>query len=222
MLRLDKFLSGANLGSRSQVKEYLKQGLVRVNGEVVRKPEYKIEEGKDRVSFREKEIIYKKYVYYMLNKPQGVVSATRDRMHGTVSDLLKDTGYGDLFPVGRLDRDTEGLLIKTNDGGLAHDLLSPKKHVKKVYYVETARPLSEESRKALEKGVDIGEEKISLPAKAERISDTTKSASSNPFSNCRNTILSPASFCVQSAFSFRPQLFAITPFAASSIFCVDL
>lgn len=126
MLRLDKFLSGANLGSRSQVKEYLKQGLVRVNGEVVRKPEYKIEEGKDRVSFREKEIIYKKYVYYMLNKPQGIVSATRDRMHGTVSDLLKDTGYGDLFPVGRLDRDTEGLLIMTNDGGLAHDLLSPK------------------------------------------------------------------------------------------------
>ena len=173
MLRLDKFLSGANLGSRSQVKEYLKQGLVRVNGEVVRKPEYKIEEGKDRVSFREQEIIYKKYVYYMLNKPQGVVSATRDRMHGTVSDLLKDTGYGDLFPVGRLDRDTEGLLIMTNDGGLAHDLLSPKKHVKKVYYVETARPLSEESRKALEKGVDIGEEKISLPAKAERISDTS-------------------------------------------------
>ncbi len=109
----------------------------------------------------------------MLNKPQGVVSATRDRMHGTVSDLLKDTGYGDLFPVGRLDRDTEGLLIMTNDGGLAHDLLSPKKHVKKVYYVETARPLSEESRKALEKGVDIGEEKISLPAKAERISDTS-------------------------------------------------
>lgn len=172
MLRLDKFLSGANLGSRSQVKEYLRQGLVKVNGEIVRKPEYKIAEG-DRVFFRDQEIIYKKYVYYMLNKPQGVVSATRDHVHGTVSELLKDSGYGDLFPIGRLDKDTEGLLIMTNDGGLAHDLLSPRKHVNKVYYVETARPLSEESRKALEAGVDIGEDKPSLPAKAERVSDTS-------------------------------------------------
>lgn len=172
MLRLDKFLSGANLGSRSQVKKYLRQGLVTVNGEVVRKPEYKIAE-EDRVFFREQEVIYKKYVYYMLNKPQGVVSATRDHVHRTVSELLKDTGYGDLFPVGRLDKDTEGLLIMTNDGGLAHDLLSPKKHVNKVYYVETAKPLSEENRKALESGVDIGEDKPSLPAKAERVSDTS-------------------------------------------------
>ena len=161
MLRLDKFLSGANLGSRSQMKEYLKKGLVKVNGEVVRRPECKIEEGKDRVSFQDKEIIYKKYVYYMLNKPQGVVSATRDPVHKTVSDLLKETGYEDLFPVGRLDKDTEGLLIMTKDGGVAQDLLSPRKHVDKVYYVEMAGPLSEESRKALEAGVDIGEEKPS-------------------------------------------------------------
>lgn len=172
MLRLDKFLSGANLGSRSQVKGYLKKGLVKVNGKVVREPECKIEEGKDRVSFRDKEIVYKKYVYYMLNKPKGVVSATRDPAQKTVSDLLKDTGYGDLFPVGRLDKDTEGLLIMTNDGEFAHNLLSPKKHVDKVYYVEMAGSLSEEGRKALEEGVDIGEEKLSLPAKAERVSDT--------------------------------------------------
>lgn len=173
MLRLDKWLSSANVGSRSQVKEYLKKGLVKVNGEVVREPEYKIEEGKDRVSFREKEIIYKKYVYYMLNKPKGVVSATRDPVDETVLDLLKDTGYGNLFPVGRLDKDTEGLLIMTNDGGFAHHLLSPKKHVDKVYYVEMAGPMAEEDRKALEAGVDIGEEKPTLPARVERISDTS-------------------------------------------------
>lgn len=173
MLRLDKFLSGANLGSRSQVKEYLKQGVVKVNGEVIRKPEYKIEEGKDRVFFRDKEIIYRKYVYYMLNKPQGVVSATRDQACRTVSDLLRDTGYEDLFPVGRLDKDTEGLLIMTNDGELAHKLLAPKKHVDKIYYVEMEKILSVENCRVLETGVDIGEESLTLPARVERISDTS-------------------------------------------------
>ena len=109
----------------------------------------------------------------MLNKPQGVVSATRDPIDETVLDLLKDTGYGNLFPVGRLDKDTEGLLIMTNDGDFAHHLLSPKKHVDKVYYVEMAGPMAEEDRKALEAGVDIGEKKPTLPAKVERISDTS-------------------------------------------------
>ena len=172
MLRLDKFLCDVKVGSRSQVKEYLKKGMVKVNGEVVKRPEFKVDEKKDGISFQGKEILYKRYVYYMLNKPKGVVSATRDACR-TVTDLLKDTGYDDLFPVGRLDKDTEGLLLMTNDGNLAHNLLSPKKHVEKKYYVELERTLGEEDRKALETGVDIGEERLTFPAQVEQITETS-------------------------------------------------
>ena len=172
MLRLDKFLCDVKVGSRSQVKEYLKKGMVKVNGEVVKRPEFKVDEKKDGISFQGKEILYKRYVYYMLNKPKGVVSATRDACR-TVTDLLKDTGYDDLFPVGRLDKDTEGLLLMTNDGNLAHNLLSPKKHVEKKYYVELERTLGEEDRKALETGVDIGEERLTFPATVEQITETS-------------------------------------------------
>ena len=156
MLRLDKFLCDVKVGSRSQVKEYLKKGMVKVNGEVVKRPEFKVDEKKDGISFQGK----------------GVVSATRDACR-TVTDLLKDTGYDDLFPVGRLDKDTEGLLLMTNDGNLAHNLLSPKKHVEKKYYVELERTLGEEDRKALETGVDIGEERLTFPAKVEQITETS-------------------------------------------------
>lgn len=173
MLRLDKFLCDVKAGSRSQVKGYLKQGLVKVNGETIKRPEYKVDEDKDVVSFQGKEITYRKYVYYMLNKPKGAVSATKDPMCLTVTELLKDTGYDDLFPVGRLDKDTEGLLLMTNDGSLAHNLLSPRKHVEKIYYARLARPLLEEKRKELEEGVDIGEGILTLPAKVERITETS-------------------------------------------------
>ena len=154
------------------MKEYLKKGMVKVNGEVVKRPEFKVDEKKDGISFQGKEILYKRYVYYMLNKPKGVVSAPRDACR-TVTDLLKDTGYDDLFPVGRLDKDTEGLLLMTNDGNLAHNLLSPKKHVEKKYYVELERTLGEEDRKALETGVDIGEERLTYPAKVEQITESS-------------------------------------------------
>lgn len=167
MLRLDKFLCEMNIGSRSQVKTYLKQRLVTVNGGIVLKPETKIDEEKDTVAFKGEALYYKKYVYYMLNKPQGVVSATEDKQCRTVTGLLKDTGYHGLFPVGRLDKDTEGLLILTNDGVLAHNLLSPKKHVSKVYYVILEKELDREAAERLEKGVDIGERRLTLPAKVE-------------------------------------------------------
>ena len=173
MLRLDKFLCDAGIGSRSQVKVFLKQGLIKVNGEIIKKPEFKVEEEQDSVTFQGKEIKYRKYVYYMLNNPKGVVSATRDNLDRTVTDLIKDSGHQNLFPVGRLDKDTEGLLIMTNDGDLAHRLLSPKKHVDKVYYVELDKMLTEEGRRMLETGIDIGEEKPTLPANAQRISDTS-------------------------------------------------
>lgn len=167
MLRLDKYLCEMNIGTRSQVKKELKQGAVTVNGTVVTKPEYKVDEQRDRVIYKGIALEYRKYVYYMLNKPSGVVSATQDNIHGTVTELLKDTGYGDLFPVGRLDRDTEGLLLMTNDGGLAHDLLSPGKHVEKTYDVELEGVLSETDVRQLEQGVDIGEERPTFPARVE-------------------------------------------------------
>lgn len=173
MLRLDKFLCDAGIGSRSQVKVFLKQGLIKVNGEIIKRPEFKVEEEQDSVTFQGKEIKYRKYVYYMLNKPKGVLSATRDNLDRTVTDLIKDSGHQNLFPVGRLDKDTEGLLIMTNDGDLAHRLLSPKKHVDKVYYVELDKMLTEEGRRMLETGIDIGEEKPTLPANAQRITDTS-------------------------------------------------
>ena len=171
MLRLDKLLCEMNIGTRSQVKTFLKQGLIKVNGEVVTRPEYKVEEQTAEITYKGETLRYRKYVYYMLHKPAGVVSATQDNTCRTVTELLKDTGWKDLFPVGRLDKDTEGLLLMTNDGELAHNLLSPKKHVSKVYYAELRAALSQEAIKQLEEGVDIGEESLTLPAKVEQVAD---------------------------------------------------
>ena len=166
-MRLDRYLCELNIGSRSQVKEFIKKGLVSVNGQVIRRADQRIEEQKDQVAFQGKILTYQRYVYYMLNKPQGVVSATEDNTAGTVVELLSAEGRKDLFPMGRLDKDTEGLLILTNDGELAHRLLSPKKHVDKTYQVTVAHALSAEDIRLLEQGVDIGEDRPTLPAKVE-------------------------------------------------------
>lgn len=171
MLRLDKWLCEMNIGTRSQVKQILKQGLITVDGDVITRPEYKVDEQTAKITYKGKVLSYQKYVYYMLHKPAGVVSATQDNTCKTVTELLKETGRKDLFPVGRLDKDTEGLLLMTNDGDLAHNLLSPKKHVSKIYYAELKNPLSQEAAGQLERGVDIGEEKLTLPAKVEQLSD---------------------------------------------------
>ena len=164
-MRLDRYLCELNIGTRSQVKEFIKKGLVSINGRTIRLADYRIEEQTDQIAFQGKTLTYQKYVYYMLNKPQGVVSATQDNTAGTVTELLAAEGRKDLFPVGRLDKDTEGLLLLTNDGKLAHRLLSPKKHVDKTYLVTVAHSLSEEDIRRLEQGVDIGEDRITLPAK---------------------------------------------------------
>ena len=166
-MRLDRFLSEMNLGTRSQVKGYLRQGLVTVNGVPERSADRRIAETRDLVSFQGRLLRYRQYVYYMLNKPAGVVSATRDSQAKTVVELLGVDYRGDLFPVGRLDKDTEGLLLLTNDGDLAHRLLSPSRHVDKVYQVKVAHSLSREDVACLEQGVDIGEEKDTLPAVVE-------------------------------------------------------
>ena len=109
-MRLDRYLCELNIGTRSQAKEFIKKGLVSVNGRTIRLADYRIEEQTDQIAFQGKTLTYRKYVYYMLNKPQGVVSATQDNTAGTVTELLAAEGRKDLFPVGRLDKDTEGLL----------------------------------------------------------------------------------------------------------------
>lgn len=164
MMRLDKYLVEMEVGSRSQVKESIKKGLVSVNGIKASRPETKIDENKDIISYQGKALSYTKNEYYMLHKPAGVVSATTDNYDTTVLDLLKDAKGKNLFPVGRLDKDTEGLLLITNDGGLSHDLLSPKKHVDKEYFVELRYPVTKQEISLLEEGVDIGDEKRTLPA----------------------------------------------------------
>jgi 16S rRNA pseudouridine516 synthase len=136
-MRLDKFLADVGLGSRKEVKQLLKKGLITVNEQMVKDGKQQINEEQDQIAFADEVLVYQRYYYYLLNKPQGVISATEDNRDQTVIDLLKDEDYrADLFPVGRLDKDTEGLLLLTNDGQLAHRLLSPKKHVDKEYFAK--------------------------------------------------------------------------------------
>ena len=163
-MRLDKLLTELGTGSRSEVKKYIRSGLVTVNGEVIKKPEQKVDEKNDTICYRGNTLTYTEYEYYLFHKPAGCVSATEDNLHRTVMDYLTDTARHDLFPVGRLDIDTEGLLLITNDGVLAHDLLSPTKHVSKVYYAEIDGLVTEEDVNLFENGVYIGEEKPTKPA----------------------------------------------------------
>lgn len=173
MIRLDKYLTEVGAGTRTQVKELIRRGCVTIDGETAKRPEMKIAEETAKVSVDGKPCTYQKYRYYMLNKPAGVVSATEDARDRTVLSFLPGELTKGLFPVGRLDKDTVGLLLLTNDGGLSHALLSPKKHVPKTYLVQTAKPVSEEALIKLENGVDIGEKKPTLPAKAEYAEDET-------------------------------------------------
>lgn len=173
-MRLDKFLCEMNIGTRSQVKTFLRQGLVTVNGNTVKTSDMKVNEYSDKVCFQGKELHFSRFFYYMMNKPSGVVSATEDNVSKTVLELLRpEEQRSDLFPAGRLDKDTEGFLLLTNDGELAHRLLSPRKHVDKTYQVLLEKPLCQENILQLEKGVDIGETKPTLPASVTVINETT-------------------------------------------------
>jgi len=163
MIRLDKYLADMQIGSRSEVKAYIRKGRVKVNNIVVSDPNLKVKEG-DSIFFDDNIVTYEKHSYYMLNKPAGVVSATRDNLSETVLDCIKDKKHKDLFPVGRLDKDTEGLLLITNDGELAHRLLSPKRHVDKVYYATVKGVVNDDDKEAFAKGVIIGDNYRTLPA----------------------------------------------------------
>ncbi len=164
MLRMDKFLADCGLGTRSEVKKYIKAKQITLNGEVVTKPELKVEETSDIVCFKGKQLAYERYVYYLLHKPAGCVTAKQDNLHKTVMEYLPEDIPSDVAPVGRLDLDTEGLLLLTNDGELAHRLLSPAHHVPKIYYVLLDKAVPDSAISAFAEGIDIGDDTQTLPA----------------------------------------------------------
>ena len=166
-LRLDKYLADMGLGSRAEAKELVRNGQIYVNGWRVRKADIKVDTEADVVERNHEPIIYAPFEYWMLNKPAGVVSATRDDGSKTVVELVEGRARKDLFPVGRLDKDTVGLLLITNDGQLAHRLLAPGKHVDKVYFARLDHDASAEDVQAFADGLDIGDDKPTLPAQLE-------------------------------------------------------
>lgn len=170
-MRLDKFLCDTAGLTRTEAKNAVKKGQIAVNGQVQKAADFKVKENTDTVTFQGKPLSYAAFHYYMLHKPAGVITATEDKKESTVMDILREEKVKNLFPVGRLDKDTEGLLLITDDGELAHNLLSPKKHVDKEYLVKVRDSISEEDCRKLSEGVDIGDEKPTAPAKVERVAE---------------------------------------------------
>lgn len=170
MIRLDKYLADMGVGTRSAVKREIALGKITVDGQVVKRPELKLDPERQQVCRLGARLAYQEYEYYMLNKPAGVVSATEDRREKTVLDLIESRKRKGLFPVGRLDKDTEGLLLITNDGALAHHLLSPRKHIDKVYFAIIDGIVTETDVQLFQKGVNIGEEKPTREAVLEILS----------------------------------------------------
>ncbi|KDR95657.1 16S rRNA pseudouridine516 synthase [Peptoclostridium litorale DSM 5388] len=167
-MRLDKMLSNIGYGSRRDIKEALKRGLVKVNGSVEKSNSRHVDTDSDVVEFDGEKVSYREFVYIMLNKPDGYISATEDNRDRTVLELI-DPVYLAFkpFPVGRLDKDTEGLLVLTNDGALAHRVLSPKKHVKKRYYAKIDGRVTKEDIEAFKTGVQLDDGYNTLPAELE-------------------------------------------------------
>lgn len=164
LYRIDKYLADMGYGTRTEVKALIKKGRVRIGSEIVKSPDLKIDTTVDEVFFDNNLIGYVETEYYMLNKPQGVLSATRDKHGKTVIDLIETRNRKDLFCVGRLDKDTEGLLIITNDGKLAHELLSPKKHVDKVYYAKIDGKVTNKMIEEFHQGIVLEDGTITMPA----------------------------------------------------------
>ncbi|MCM1179320.1 MAG: rRNA pseudouridine synthase [Clostridium sp.] len=172
LMRIDKFLADAGIGTRSEIKKYIKKGSVQVNGMPIQKPDIKIETAKDSVTFQHQIIHLEEFEYYLLNKPAGYVSATTDHTAPTVLSLI-ESRRKDLFPVGRLDKDTEGLLLITNDGALSHRLLSPKYHVDKTYYAIVEGNVNEQDIHLFSQGLVVGDADLhtALPAKLSIVAD---------------------------------------------------
>lgn len=177
-MRLDKFLVACAVGSRTEVKNFLKSGRVTVNGKKEKSAKLQINEDTDEICFDGQKLEYEEFVYYMMNKPQGVISATEDPKHKTVLDLMDDYARAkEVFPVGRLDIDTHGLLLLTNDGKLAHALLSPKRHVDKTYLAHINGVMTDADVETFAQGVPL-KDFTCQPAKLELVSvDTEKEES---------------------------------------------
>ncbi|EGT2205284.1 rRNA pseudouridine synthase [Clostridioides difficile] len=163
--RIDKILSNLGYGSRSEIKKYCKQGSVVVNGSEVSNPGTQVDTENDEILFNGEEVIYREYIYLMMNKPDGYISATTDKYDPTVLDLIGLSYLAfEPFPVGRLDKDTEGLLVLTNDGKLSHRVLSPKKHVPKTYYAKIDGVVTEEDVEAFLEGVVLDDGYKTMPS----------------------------------------------------------
>lgn len=164
MMRLDRFLAAVGYGTRREVKKIIRSGRVVVNGERVHNPEFKLDEEHAEVTVDGVFVSYEKYRYIMLYKPAGCVSSAHEKGEHSVLEYIDEPFASDLFPVGRLDKDTEGLMLLTNDGALAHRLLSPSKHVDKKYYAELKNPVLENDMIQFREGIDIGDEDLTMPA----------------------------------------------------------
>ena len=169
IVRVDKILSELGFGSRQEIKKYVKAGKVRINDNIVKKPEEKLNSEVDKLYFEGTEVEVEEFETFILYKPAGYVCATKDNVHKTVMELI-DSKRKNVVPVGRLDLDTEGILILTNDGDLNHRLVSPSSHVDKTYYAIFEGKLNENAVEMTKNGLDIGEGEVSKPAKVEIIS----------------------------------------------------
>lgn len=169
VVRVDKIMSELGFGSRSEIKKYAKAGKIKINDKVIKKADEKIDSERDKLYFEGRQVVVEEFETYVLYKPAGYVCATKDNVHKTVMELI-DSDRKNIVPVGRLDLDTEGLLILTNDGALNHRLVSPASHVDKVYYAKFDGILAADAIECTAKGLDIGEGEVSKPAKLEILS----------------------------------------------------
>lgn len=171
MMRLDKMLSNLGYGSRKDVKMIIRKGRVRINDTIIKKDDFKFDPEKEKVYIDDNLVIYKPLVYIMMNKPQGVISATEDKVHKTVVDIIEGYDHYHVHPVGRLDKDTEGLMLLTNDGILTRELLFPSKKASKLYYAKLKNPRKEGDEEAFEKGITIDTGYHCQPAKLTYLSE---------------------------------------------------
>lgn len=159
-MRLDKFLANMGVGTRSEVKQLLKKGSVKVNQNIVKLPKLHVNPNSDEIMVNDEVVSYIDKVYIMLNKPKGYISATEDELHPTIIDLIPEYAHLNIFPVGRLDKDTEGLLLVTNDGQFNHEVMNPNKHVSKTYEVYSKHPITQFDIDEFKSGIELSDGKL--------------------------------------------------------------
>ena len=169
-MRLDKFLANMGVGTRSEVKQLLKKESVKVNQNIVKLPKLHVNPNSDEIMVNDEVVSYIDKVYIMLNKPKGYISATEDELHPTIIDLIPEYAHLNIFPVGRLDKDTEGLLLVTNDGQFNHEVMNPNKHVSKTYEVYSKHPITQFDIDKFKSGIELSDGKLK-PAILKKVED---------------------------------------------------